>query len=95
VVAVIVPDMVCFPRAPRVVETVVKSPRNIANDPLHSLLVLRHWSLQESTNIADNVCQIRSCVDEVAKARHKKSVLSSATSSVVLSRLSLASPPSE
>jgi hypothetical protein len=42
VVAVTVPDKVCLPRAPRVVEAVVESPRNIADDPLHSLLVLRY-----------------------------------------------------
>jgi hypothetical protein len=42
---VAVPDKVCLPRAPRVLETVVKSPHNIADDPLHSLLVLRRWSL--------------------------------------------------
>ena len=39
VVAVAVPDKVCLLRAPRVVETVVKSLRNIAGDPFHSLLV--------------------------------------------------------
>jgi hypothetical protein len=77
VVVVVVPDKVCLPRAPRVVETVVKSPRNIADDPLHSMLVLRRWSLQEPTNVADGVCQIRSCVDEIAKALHKTPVLSS------------------
>jgi hypothetical protein len=32
---------VCSSGAPRVVEAVVESPRNIADDPLHSLLVLR------------------------------------------------------
>jgi hypothetical protein len=42
VVTVTVPDKVCLPRAPRVVEAVVESPRNIADDPLHSLLVLRY-----------------------------------------------------
>jgi hypothetical protein len=45
VVAVTVPDEVCHSGAPRVVETMVESPRNIADDPVHSLLVLRHWSL--------------------------------------------------
>jgi hypothetical protein len=33
--------MVCLPKAPRVVETLVESPRNIVDDPLHNLLVLR------------------------------------------------------
>jgi hypothetical protein len=47
VVAVAVPDKMCLPRAPRVVEAVVESPRNIADDPLHSLLVLRCRSLHE------------------------------------------------
>jgi hypothetical protein len=56
---------------------VVESPRNVADDPLHSLLVLRRRSLQEQTNVADGVCQIRSCVDEVAKAPHNTPVLSS------------------
>jgi hypothetical protein len=55
-VAVAVPDKVCLPRAPRVVETVVESPRNIVDDPLHSLLVLCRRSLQEPTNVADGVC---------------------------------------
>jgi hypothetical protein len=41
VVTVAVPDFVCLPRASRVVETVVESLHNIADDPLHSLLVLR------------------------------------------------------
>jgi hypothetical protein len=41
VVTVAVPDKVCLPRAPRVVEAVIESPCNIADDPLHSLLVLR------------------------------------------------------
>jgi hypothetical protein len=53
VVAVAVPDKVCLPRAPRVVEAVVESPRNIADDPLHNLLVLRCRSLHEPTNVAD------------------------------------------
>ena len=77
VVASAVPDKVCLPRAPRVVETVVKSPHNIADNPLHILLMLRCWSLQEPTNVDDRVCQIQSCVDEVAKAPHKTPVLSS------------------
>jgi hypothetical protein len=77
VVAVAVPDKVFLPRAPRVVETVVKSPCNIADDPLYSLLVLRRRSLQEPNNLADGVCQIRSCVYEVVKAPHKTPVLSS------------------
>jgi hypothetical protein len=74
---VAVPDKVCLPRAPWVVETVVESPRNIADDPLHSLLMLRRRSLQKPTNVADGVCQVRSCVDEVAKAPHKTLVLCS------------------
>jgi hypothetical protein len=45
VVAVAVPDKVCLPRAHRVVETMVESPHNIADDPLHSLLMLRRRSL--------------------------------------------------
>jgi hypothetical protein len=77
VVAVAVPDNVCLPRAPRVVEVVVESPRNIADDPLHSLLVLCCWSLHEPTNIADRECQVWSCVGEVAKAPHKTPVLRS------------------
>jgi hypothetical protein len=40
VVVVAVPNKVCLPRAPRIVEAMVESPRNIADDPLHSLLVL-------------------------------------------------------
>jgi hypothetical protein len=59
------------------IEIVVESPRNIADYPLHSLLVLCRWSLQEPTNVADEVCQVRSCVDEVAKAPHKTSKLCS------------------
>jgi hypothetical protein len=58
VVAVDVPDKVCLPRAPRVVEDVVESPRNIVEDLLHSLLVLRCRSLHEPTNIADGECQV-------------------------------------
>jgi hypothetical protein len=77
VVAVAVPDKVCLPREPRVVEAVVESPRNIADDPLHSLLVLRCWSLHEPTNVADGECQVRPCVGEVAKAPHKTPVLRS------------------
>jgi hypothetical protein len=77
VVTVTVPDKVCLPKAPRVVEVVVESPCNIADDPLHSLLVLRHRSLHELTNVADEECQVRSCVDEVAKAPHKTLVLRS------------------
>jgi hypothetical protein len=57
VVAVAVPDKVCLPRAPRVVEAVVESPRNIADDPLHNLLVVRCRSLHEPTNVADGECQ--------------------------------------
>jgi hypothetical protein len=77
VVAVTVPNKLCLPRAPRVVELVVESPRNIADDPLHSLLVLRCWSLHEPTNVADGECQVRPCVGEVAKAPHKTLVLRS------------------
>jgi hypothetical protein len=77
VVDVVVPDKVCLPRAPRVVEVVVESPRNIADDPLHSLLVLHCRSLHEPTNVADGECQVRPCVSEVAKAPHKTPVLRS------------------
>jgi hypothetical protein len=77
VVAVAVPDTVCLPRAPRVVEAVVESPCNIADDPLHSLLVLRCRSLHEPTNVADRECQVRPCVGEVAKASHKTPILRS------------------
>jgi hypothetical protein len=57
-VAVTVPDKVCLPRAPRVVEAMVESPHNIVHDPLHSLLVLRCRSLHEPTNVADGECQV-------------------------------------
>jgi hypothetical protein len=57
VVAVAVPDK-CLPRAPRVVEAVVESPRNITDDPLHSLLLLRCRSLHEPTNVADGEWQV-------------------------------------
>ena len=77
VVAVTVPDEVCRPRAPRVVEVVIDSPRNVADDPLHSLLVLRRRSLYEPTNVAGGECQVRPCVGEVAKALHKTPVLRS------------------
>jgi hypothetical protein len=77
VVPVAVPNKVCLHRAPRVVEVVVESPRNIADDHLHSLLVLRCRSLHESTNVADGECQVRPCVGEVAKAPHKTPVLRS------------------
>jgi hypothetical protein len=77
VVTIIVPDKVCLPRAHRVVEAVVESPCNIADDPLHSLLVLRRRSLHEPTNVADGECQVRSCVGEVVKAPHKTLVLRS------------------
>jgi hypothetical protein len=77
VVVVAVPDKVCLPRVPRVVEVVVESPHNIADDPLHNLLVLRCRSLHEPTNIADEECQVRPCVGEVVKAPHKTSVLHS------------------
>jgi hypothetical protein len=45
--------------------------------PLHSLLVLRRWSLHERTNIADGECHVRPCVGEVVKAPHKTPVLRS------------------
>jgi hypothetical protein len=77
VAAVTVPDEVCRSEAPRVVEAMVESPRNIADNPLHSLLVLRRRSLQEPTNVADGERQVRSCVGEVVKALHKMSVLGS------------------
>jgi hypothetical protein len=77
VVTVTVPDKVCLPRAPRVVEVVVESPYNIADDPLHSLLVLRRRSLHEPINVADGECQVQPCVGEVAKAPHKTLVLCS------------------
>jgi hypothetical protein len=77
VVAVAVPDKVCLPRPPRVVEVVVESPRNIADDPLHSLLVHRCRLLHEPTNVADGECQVRPFVSEVAKAPHKTSILHS------------------
>jgi hypothetical protein len=77
VVAVAVPDKMCLPRAPQVVEAVVESPRNIADDPLHSLLVLHYRSLHELTNVADGECQVRLCVGEVAKAPYKTPVLRS------------------
>jgi hypothetical protein len=77
VVTVVVPDKVCLPRAPRVVEVMVESSYNIADDPFHSLLVLCRRSLHEPTNIADGECQVRPCVSEVAKAPHKTSVLRS------------------
>jgi hypothetical protein len=53
VVAVTVPDKVCRSGSPQVVEVVVESPRNIADDPLDSLLVLHCRSLHEPTNVAD------------------------------------------
>jgi hypothetical protein len=65
---VVVLDKVCLPRAPRVVENVVKTLRNMADDPLHRLLVFRRQTLQEPTDIANGVCQVWPCVDEVAKA---------------------------
>jgi hypothetical protein len=76
-VVVAVPDKVCLPRAPRVVEVVVESPRNIADDPLHSLLVLHCRSLHEPTNVIDGECQVRPCMGEVAKTLHKTPVLRS------------------
>jgi hypothetical protein len=77
VVDVAVPDKVCLPRAPQVVDVVVESPRDIADDPLHSLLVLRCRSLHEPTDVADGECQVQPCVLEVAKAPHKTPVLCS------------------
>jgi hypothetical protein len=77
VVVVAVPDDVCLPRTPWVVETVVESPVNVADDPLHRLLVLHRRSLHEPTNVADGECQVRPCVGEVAKAPHKTPVLRS------------------
>jgi hypothetical protein len=77
VVIVALPDKVCRPRAPQVVETVVESPHNIADDPLHSLLVLRHRLIHEPTNVADGECQVWPCMGEVAKAPHKTPVLRS------------------
>jgi hypothetical protein len=77
VVTVVVPNKVCLPRAPQVVEAVVESPCNIADDSLHSLLMLRRRSLHEPTNVADGECQVRPCVGEVAKAPHKTPVLRS------------------
>jgi hypothetical protein len=68
VATVTVPDFVCLPRLSQVVETVVESLHNIADDPLHSLLVLRCRSLYEPTNVADGEYQVRPCVGEVAKA---------------------------
>jgi hypothetical protein len=53
VVTITVPDKVCLPRAPQVVEAVIESPRNIEDDPLHSLLLLHCRSLHEPTNVAD------------------------------------------
>jgi hypothetical protein len=58
VVTVAIPDKVCLPRAHRVVEVMVESPRNIADDPLHSLLVLHCRSLHEPTNVADGEGQV-------------------------------------
>jgi hypothetical protein len=56
VVTITVPSKVCLHRAPLVVEAVVESPYNIADDSLHSLLMLRHRSLHEPINIADGEC---------------------------------------
>jgi hypothetical protein len=57
------------------VEAVVESPRNIADDPLHSLLVLHRRSFHEPTNVADRKRQVWPCVGEVAKASHKTPLL--------------------
>jgi hypothetical protein len=56
VITVAVPDKVCLPREPRVVDALVESPCNIADDSLHSLLMLHHRSLHEPTNVADREC---------------------------------------
>jgi hypothetical protein len=77
VVTVAVPDKVCLLRAPRVVEAVVESSCNIADDSLHSLLMLHRRSLHEPTNVTDIECQVRPCVDEVVKASHKTPILRS------------------
>jgi hypothetical protein len=52
-------------------KVVVESPCNIADDPLHSLLVLHRRPLYEPTNVADGECQVWLYVGEVAKAPHK------------------------
>jgi hypothetical protein len=74
-VAVAIPDEVCLSRTPRVVETVVESPRNIANDPLHSLLVLRRRSLHEPIDVADGEGQVQPCVGEVAGSPQDASIV--------------------
>jgi hypothetical protein len=56
VVTITVPSKVCLHRAPLVVEAVVESPYNIADDSLHSLLMLRRRSLHEPINVADGEC---------------------------------------
>jgi hypothetical protein len=64
VVAVAVPDKVCLPKAPRVVETVVKSPHNIADNgagfiPLqfeHSLKGDRTMTMREISELLGAVC---------------------------------------
>jgi hypothetical protein len=95
VVTVAVPDKVYLPRAPRVVEAVVESPHNIADDTLHNLLVLRCRSLHEMTNVADGECQVRPCVGEVVKAPHKTPVLRSVHLLHRAVAAQLQSPPSE
>jgi hypothetical protein len=77
VIIVAVPDKVCLPRAPRVVEAVFESPCNIVDDSLHSLLMRRRRSLHEPTNVTDRECQVRLCVGEIAKAPHKTPILRS------------------
>jgi hypothetical protein len=77
VVTVAIPNKVCLPRAPQVVEAVVESSCNIADDSLHSLMMLHRRSLHEPTNIADGECQVWPCVHEVAKAPHKTPILCS------------------
>jgi hypothetical protein len=92
---VAVTDKVCLPRAPRIVEVVVECPRNIADDPLHSLLVFRCRSLHEPTSVANGECQVRPCVGEVAKAPHKTPVLRSIHLLHCAVAAQLQSPPSE
>ena len=56
-------------------QTVVGGARDIAEDPLHGLLVLCRRSLHEPADVADGERQVRSRVDKVAKAAHNASVL--------------------
>jgi hypothetical protein len=73
----------------------VESPCNIADDPLHNVLVLHRRSLHEPTNVADGECQVRPCVGEVAKAPHKTPVLRSPPPLSCCRGSASASPPSE